>query len=47
MSHVTHTNESCHTGDDISVRGFLVKDTVLLVQMSHVTHIDESCHTYG
>jgi len=46
MSHFTHMNESCHTGNDISVRGFPVKDTVFLVQMSHVTHINESCHTY-
>jgi len=52
MSHVTHMNESCHTGNGISVRGSLVKDVVSHIQMNHVTHTDEvthmneSCHTY-
>jgi len=36
MSHVTHTNESCHAYEWVMSR----------IQMSHVTHTNESCHAY-
>jgi len=36
MSHVTCTNESCHTYEWVMSH----------VRMSHVTRINESCHTY-
>ena len=36
MSHVTHTNESCHTYEWVMSH----------IWMSHVTHIDESYHAY-
>jgi len=36
MSHVTHTNESCHTHE------WVMSHT----RMSHVTHTNESCHTH-
>jgi len=39
MSHVTHTNESCHT-HELHLR------TYIEVRMSHVTHVYIPCHTY-
>jgi len=36
MSHVTHTNDSCHTHEWVMSRTW----------MSLVTHISETCHTY-
>jgi len=36
MSHVTHTNESCHTYEWV----------MSYIWMSHVTHMSESCHAH-
>jgi len=36
MSHVTHTNESCHTYEWV----------MLHIWMSHGTHMNVSCHAY-
>jgi len=36
MSHVTHMNESCHTGEWVMSH----------VWMSHVSNMNESCHKY-
>ena len=37
VSHVSHTNESCHTYEWVMSH----------IRMSHVTHMHESCHTYA
>jgi len=46
MSHVTHTNETCHTYGCVMSQA-LAETGWNESGMSHVTHTNESCHTFN